>query len=85
MLTGADTRRVNLAARFLPQDPEDDDTRPCIEIDGIQVYVYFDRAGKLTISAHFDAAEPETLDADGCVPTRVTLGAGDVFNCHDAR
>ena len=80
MLTADDIRRANLAVRFLPQDPEDDDTLPCIEIEGIQVYVYFDEAGKLTISAHLDTAEPATLDAAGCVPTRVTLGAGDVFD-----
>lgn len=80
MLTEAAATRANLTARFLPQDPADDNTLPCVEIAGIQVYVYFDPDdGLLTISAHYDTADDAALDLAQCVPTRVVIGDTDVW------
>jgi hypothetical protein len=74
---------VNLAARFLPMDPADPDTLPCVEIGGVQVYVYFTAAGVLTVSAHYDTTEPQMQTSGGNVPTRVDLGGEVVFETAD--
>lgn len=46
----------NATAEFLPMDPEDEGTLPCVVVAGVQVYVYVED-GKLVISADFDTSE----------------------------
>jgi len=67
---------LNLAARFLPQREGEEFSRPCVEIGGVQVYVYFED-GELRISTHYDTADPDVLTEAGTVPTRVSIG-GDM-------
>jgi hypothetical protein len=67
---------LNLGARFLPQREGEVYTRPCVEIGGVQVYVYFG-GGELRISTHYDTADPDVLTEMGTVPTRVSIG-GDM-------
>lgn len=69
-----DEQEVNQSAWFTPQGPAD--TRPCVTIGGVQVYVYFDD-GELRVSVHYDTAHPEVMTEAGTIPTRVSLG-GDV-------
>jgi hypothetical protein len=80
MLDGTAARQANTAATFLPQDPNSPGTLPCVEIAGVQVYVYFAN-GELVISAHYDTADAATTrdDTDKTVPTRVNIGGTDVF------
>lgn len=80
MLSGPEAEAANVGARFYPVDTvqEDSPTLPCIEIAGVQVYVYF-RDGELTISAHFDTAFESTQRPDQTVPLRVNIGGTDVF------
>lgn len=69
-------KALNRAARFLPQREDDEDSLPCVEIGGVQVYVYF-ADGELRISTHYDDAYPEVQTEAGSIPTRVSIG-GDV-------
>jgi len=64
---------INASARFMPCEG---DGLPCVEIGGVQVYVYF-ADGELRVSTHYDTAYPEVLTEAGTVPTRVSIG-GDV-------
>lgn len=73
-------RDVNLDAQFLPQDAEDDTTRPCLHLGGVQVYAYLhERTGQLVISVHLDTADAALLTNSGCVPVRVCVGDTTVF------
>ena len=63
----------NLDARFLPQDPDDPDSLPCVDIGGVQVYTYF-KHGELHINVHYDG-----LDIDAVTPTLLTLGDTRVY------
>lgn len=71
-------RERNLAAQFLPQRENDERSLPCIEIAGVQVYVYFD-GGELRISAHYDTADEEVQTERRTVPTRISVGGEEVF------
>ncbi|MGA5598332.1 hypothetical protein ACPCSE_29280 [Streptomyces cellulosae] len=76
-LKGADEEtRVNLTAAFMPQDPQDETTRPCVEIDGAQVYTYR-KDGVLRVSVDLDTAK--TVRDDGTVPMRISVGGSTVF------
>lgn len=71
----------NHNARFLPlrnTEEPDDLNLPCIEIAGVQVYVYF-RNNELCISAHYDGADDDALDSDHTIPTRVTIGNTTIY------
>jgi hypothetical protein len=65
-------RELNLAARLLPQRRGDDEL-PCLEVGGVQVYVYFE-GGELRVSVHYDGADAAVVTEAGTVPTRVSLG-----------
>ncbi len=67
---------LNLAARFLPMDLDEEGSLPCVEIAGVQVYVYFKR-GVLTISTHFDTADESVQSAEHTTPVRVVMGGGE--------
>jgi hypothetical protein len=71
---------LNLRARFLPQEPDDENTLPCIETGGAQVYAYWTAEG-LCVSVHLDTGEiPEQLyDVDGTIPVHVTVNGDTVF------
>lgn len=71
-------RELNQAARFLPQLEDNEYSRPCVEIAGVQVYVYFG-GGQLRVSVHYDGADAAVLTDEGTVPTRVTLGGTEVY------
>lgn len=62
---------LNRAAEFFPQDGEG--TRPCIQVAGVQVYVYIDDSGTVRVSVHLDATENAVLDARGLVPIRFRI------------
>jgi hypothetical protein len=49
-------RAINRAITFLPVDPADDTTRPCLVVAGVQVYAYV-RNGELIVSLDFDESE----------------------------
>lgn len=81
-MAGADYLALNLAARLRPQEPDNELTRPCIEIGGVRVYVYYAPVGdgvELRISAHSDTADGAVLTEQGPVPTRVIVDGTDVF------
>jgi hypothetical protein len=72
--------KTNAKAAFLPAvSAEDNDgtyAPPCIEIGGVQVYVYV-RDGILVISGHFDTADTSCFAAygpDGTIPVFVKMG-----------
>jgi len=73
-LSDKDATDLNCSAWFSPGGW--DDTLPCVEIGGVQVYVYF-ADGELRISTHYDTAYPEVQTEAGTIPTRVSIG-GDV-------
>lgn len=72
--------KINEAAKFYPK--EQGNTFPCVEVGGVQVYVYFDEDGVLAVSVHYDGAEQDVLAPDGVVPTRFTASGEDVW-VHD--
>lgn len=78
----AEEAAVNLAVRFYPQNPADDegDEFPCMEVGTLQVYGY--RAGgRLVLSVEsggVDSAGSET-EPDGNVPMVVTVYGRVVF------
>ena len=62
--------QANRAAVFHPYVHADDNNGatglPCIEIAGVQVYVYLDRSpvtgrARVRVSPHFDTADPEVF------------------------
>ncbi|MEV5886317.1 hypothetical protein AB0L74_26980 [Streptomyces sp. NPDC052020] len=69
---------LNRAARFLPADPADPTTLPCIEIAGVQVYAYI-RDGRVCVSVDLETAEAELVRPDGTVPLTVDVGVNTVF------
>jgi hypothetical protein len=74
MLTQTLAHELNLAARFLPEDPDDDDTLPCVETGGVQVYAYWAANEGLCVSLHLDGGIPDGLTTDaGTVPVRITV------------
>lgn len=73
-----DANEINQAAIFHPQDPNDEDASPCVEIAGVQVYVYITDEGTLRISTHYDTANTEVF-GDGPVPTEVNIGGTIVY------
>lgn len=47
---------------------------PCVEIDGVLVFVYLDHeAGAVRVSVHLDSAQDRLLRPDGSVPLRVEV------------
>lgn len=73
----ADTR-ANLTARFLPQDPADESTHPCVEVSGVQVYAYRED-GRLVVSVDLDTADLSLSNDDGTVPMEITVQGKAVF------
>lgn len=74
---GERDRAASLGARFLPQDPADEDTRPCVELPtGEQVYVYR-KGGSLVVSVDVDTAT--VVRDDGTVPMVITVAGNTVF------
>lgn len=76
-----DERKLNQAARFRPQLEDNEYSRPCVEIGGVQVYVYFG-GGALRVSVHYDGADPEVLTEAGTVPTHINLGGTEVYTAN---
>lgn len=73
-------REFNLTAQFEPQSARDDTSRPCLHIGGVQLYAYVhERTGQLIIHAHHATADPNILDDNGHLPTRITLGDTTVY------
>ena len=60
----------NYCATFLPADPGEPGTLPCLEIGGVQVYAYV-KSGRLRVS---ETADPALQTADGRVVPRITVG-----------
>jgi len=74
--------RLNQRARFLYMtgsylDEDGDGSLPCLVVGGVQVYAYF-KGGELVVSVDYDTASDKVSNAEGCVPTRVTLGGKEV-------
>ncbi|GAA1978205.1 hypothetical protein [Kitasatospora viridis] len=72
-------KTANAAATFLPADPAEPGTLPCIEIGGAQVYAYLDDDGTLCVSVNLETAAPGLVRADDTVPLRITVGDREVF------
>lgn len=69
----------NKRATFLPQTT--DDTTPCIQLAGIQIYTYLFRR-QLRISIHYDTAEDFLLDDNDTLPTEISLSGTIVYDRH---
>jgi hypothetical protein len=70
---------ANTTARFLPQTSED--TLPCLELTGVQVYAYLDpEIGAFRVSVDLDTAAPALHRADFTIPVRVDVGDVIVFD-----
>lgn len=69
----------NKRAIFRPQTR--DDTTPCVELAGIQIYTYLHR-GQLRISIHYDTAEAFLLDENNTIPTEISVGGTIVYDSH---
>jgi hypothetical protein len=73
---------ASLNARFLPQNPHDENTRPCVEIGTVQVYTYR-KDGALRVSVDtsgVDVEGPEARkDADRTVPMEISVNGKTVF------
>lgn len=70
-MMNATERALNMEAKFLPMDEED--TLPCLEVGGVQVYAYFE-GGRLRVSVHYDTAEEVVVSSQGTIPTRIDAG-----------
>lgn len=71
---------VNMAAKFFPQT--DEDTKPCIEVAGAQVYAYVDPDGYLNVSVDLDTVRSFMLtDESGelLVPIRFSVNGEDAW------
>jgi hypothetical protein len=69
-------RQLNRDAKWrMFEDPGS--PKGCVEIGGVQVFVYFDN-GWLRISPHYDTADPEVMTPEETVPTRVSGGDGSI-------
>lgn len=77
-------RAYNLAAEFLPADPDDADSQPAIRIGGALVFVYVDTDDVLNMSA-----DPFHADAELCFPEcgglrlAARVGGRKVFDASD--
>ncbi|MEV7675037.1 hypothetical protein [Streptomyces sp. NPDC088752] len=67
---------INRAARFLPQGEEG--TRPCVEVDGAQVYTYWEN-GTLVVSVDVETVADGVARADGTVPMVITVQGDTVY------
>lgn len=66
---------ANLGARFLPQDPAEEGTRPCLELGTGEVVTVYREGGRLVVSVDLSG-----LPADGDpLPMVITVGERDVF------
>lgn len=82
-LTGKKIGKLNRAAKFLPQT--DDETRPCIELAGVQVYAYLDNDGVLRVSVDLDTADERLKDDEDCVTVRMTVQGETVYDSAAAK
>ncbi|MBF6085193.1 hypothetical protein IU485_27855 [Nocardia cyriacigeorgica] len=74
--------RANHTAKFLPGT--EPDTRPCIEVGGVQVYAYWDEmTGVLRVSVHLDEVE-EQFTQDSRVPVRIKVQDNTVYDSEAA-
>ncbi|MFI6290076.1 hypothetical protein ACIBEJ_00740 [Nonomuraea sp. NPDC050790] len=72
---------ANRDARFLPMA---EDTLPCLEVAGVQVYLYLDAELRVVqVSVNVDEPRPGLLRADATVPLRVDVGHTTVFDDSD--
>ena len=80
-ITHALADNLNNAARFLPRDPNDPDTLPCVETGGAQVYAYWKPHIGLRVSLHLDTSNiPDVLlSRGGIVPVSISVNGHDVF------
>lgn len=72
----------NQAATFLPMtgsylDEDGDKSLPCLVVNGVQVYVYFED-GRLQISVDLDDAPAEVLEY-GRVPVTFSVQGAEVW------
>lgn len=67
-------RAHTLGARFLPADPGDSTTRPCITLpDDRQCYFYYDDDGTLHVKVHLDGGPDED------VSLQITVGESIIY------
>lgn len=87
MLNESTVQAHNLGARFLPADPTDPETLPCIEVAGVQVYAYVHPEHGLTVSVHTDGDTASDLTADGGdqVAMRMTVNGDSVHETAQSR
>ena len=66
----------NYNVEFLPADPNEPDSLPCMVLLGMQVYTYIGKDGRRRVSIDVETAEPELLTDDDCVVPCITVGDG---------
>lgn len=79
--------QVNVTARAMVpatvQDVVEGYELPCLEVAGVQVYVYLHEDGALRVALHFDTADPAMFPSmesmRGCVPVKLDAGGSIVW------
>jgi len=66
-------RRANAKARLHPHRKY-----PALEVGGVLVFAYFNKAGVLTVSVDLDTTDPRWLRGT-CLPMQVTIQGDQVF------
>jgi hypothetical protein len=77
-MSAADDAEVIFRPGLEPMLAGDPPDYPCIEIGGVQVYVYV-KDGDLRVAVHFDGADPEVWGEDKCIPIKIDLTGGDPY------
>lgn len=76
---GEDCDRANRSAVFHPVRAEDG--LPCIEVDGVLVFLYLDHDKQaVRVSIHFDTVDERLVRPDDTVPLRVDCEDGVIFD-----
>jgi hypothetical protein len=73
-------RTANEAAEFLPADPDDPETLPCLRLAGALVFGYVTDDGVLEVSVHLDTGDIPSwlLRPDDTVAVHVTVNGDTV-------
>jgi hypothetical protein len=68
-------RAANEAAEFLPANPDDDGTLPCLRVAGAFVFAYVTDDGVLQVSVHVDAGDIPSwlLQPDGTAAVHIAV------------
>lgn len=86
-LTTTEAEAINATAKFHPHSHDSDEAPevfPCIELGGVQVYVYADPERGLRIAVHLDGATEPLLHGGRMVPLEVdVIGTTPIFTADE--